>query len=196
MNELVASLVLSRINTDYHWTLIVTAVSKKFTLALDKNYNWEEQFCLKCSQLSHAHFSIHSFVQCKHMFYPAVFDRTIDTRYGMQIHVDNSSPKSLARQVFPKLRVACDMAEQVFDDLCCFNTTKIKKEQHKKLVCGRHVHVGNVSVAIAHGHKEEVKYPDFESLFFEIEGHDVSSDDSFECSECGDEHHNGEYGLP
>jgi hypothetical protein len=90
-----------------------------------------------------------------------------------------------------------DLVEEVFEDSCWFTTKRHRVPE--RIVCGRHNYAGEVPVVVQRDGRKGVQIPDFEELFFEIETmpDDSWSDDSFECSECGEEHHTGEdYGIP
>jgi hypothetical protein len=110
MNELIASLILPHLDTDFHWVMLTTAVCKRFSVALDKDHHWEEHFGMLCKDLPSAKFSVAVYVQCKHRCKSyemarvgnrevkhTLFDPSISERFQIVIHVDPS--KCIARQV-------------------------------------------------------------------------------------------------
>ena len=193
--EAVAALVLPHIEEDFSWVCIVVGVNKQMSILLDMDHHWEEHFELKCEDLQSpfARFAMYRYVNCKYIL-PTVYDTSVALKYAVNITVQPSKG-SFARQAFRQFMTARLQLDEYFpeDDTPCAQFQHLAPSENTP-GC-RNIHcIADIPVLVVFCADNDVILPliqgNLEGLLQVMEEDiEPESDDSFDCSECGHEHH-------
>ena len=192
-HELIAKQVLGHLE-HAQWLNLVLGTSKHLMGMLDKQWLWEAQFDILCSQLRspYARFDLTGYVPCKHLHQPS---SDIEKRYTVNLHLHLN--RGFARQAIPQFLTARRQIEDLMppEDMPSaeFKWSDPPSATNMEVRCGTASYAGFVPLHIHYHSMEDqlslVVLGDLEDLCAEIEGGDVMPESSFECSECGAEHH-------
>jgi hypothetical protein len=192
----VAALVLPHVDESFCWVSLVLGVDKQMRVLLDADHHWEEHFELKCSELRSplARFSLYRHVSCKHLL-PCVFDPTIALQYAVRLS-ERPRPDgaSFARQAFRQFFLARARLDEYFpeDDVPSARFRCLPPGPDESVpVCGGLCHVGDIPIKLVEQMAPTLVCGDLSRLAqrLEAELEPESDTESYECSECGDEHH-------
>ena len=190
MNEYIASLIIPFIDTDLAWVNVVLGVNKKYTEFLDKECNWEDHFGIKCADLQsdQARFRFIRYVQCNKRKLPTS-NASIAKRYA--ITFVSKPGMNFACSVIPQFFLVCDMLEAYFpdDDVPFTQFSCEPPTAPKPMRCGSVHCVAEIFIK-----KSKTPCPliegNLDTLYAELSEEPFSSsDECFECSECGEERH-------
>jgi len=193
MNETLWAIVLPFIEDDITWVTLVLGVNKKLSAYLDVDPHWEEHFQMKCADIQStlARFCLLRYVKCKYLL-PTVYVPEIAKEYSVTISL-NSKCKCFARQAFRQFLMVRLELDKYFpeDDVprARFVCKKLKSNgpECKKLYC-----LGEIPIRIVVDTVAPLIKGNLPNLALLLEEEiEPESDDSFDCSECEEEHHSG-----
>jgi hypothetical protein len=193
MNQTSFALLLPHIDDDFSWVTVVLGVNKTMSACLDIDHHWEEHFQIKCADLKspHASFVLMRHVPCKFLI-PSVYIPSIAKDYAITISL-RSKFKCFARQAFRQFLMARAQLDEYFpeDDVpSALFVCKPLSEQ--VLECKKPHCLGEIPVRLVVDITAPLIQGDLQDLLQLLEEEiEPQSDDSFDCSECGESHSSG-----
>jgi hypothetical protein len=161
---------------------------------LDVDHFWEEHFDLKCDQLRSplARFALYRYVRCKYLL-PHVFEPNVSLQYTVTLSIQPRVAASFASQTFRQFFIARERLDKYFpeDDAPSAHFCWLPPVPDEGVPrCQGLCHVGDIPIRII----EQAPSVIVRGKLFQLaqrmdEERELESDDSFDCSECGEENH-------
>ena len=190
MNQITSALLLPHIDDNFSWVTVVLGVNKSMSVFLDVDHHWEEHFQMKCADLKspYARFMLMRHVPCKFLI-PSVYIPSISKDYVITISL-RSSFTCFARQAFRQFLIARSLLDEYFpvDDMPSARFV-CKPLAEKGPECKKPHCLGEIPIRVVVDIKAPLIKGDLQNLLQILEEEiEPESDDSFDCSECGEGH--------